>query len=454
MKPTIHQIDPNGDTLLVLCDANAPFAVLPSPADELAQKEEGEPSSPPPADETLQKEENQVGSSTAEDPDDEPKVQMRLSSKHLALASTYFAKLTANDWKETTGEDSYAYLINAREWDEEALLILMNIIHGRTAKVPEVVNLELLAKISVLVDYYQCHDAVEFFVKTWIKSLSIPAISCTGRDAFLRLSVAWVFSEASFFHLLTKTIILESKASIDTLGLPIPHGVIDALNEKREDIISGLMLGLHNLKIELCGDESLCSYECSSMSLGNLSKCMYKMGILDPHPDPPYLGHSVLALEKAIRGIKDPSSQSGCPGNFAPPRKTAAPPKPRTTTLSGTSLFGTSPGSSNPSTFSVAGFGSRFGSFEASPGSSIPSTTGASLFGTSPAPSIPSTTGASFFRTSPAPSIPSTSGGLFSTPPISPANSFCKISTRINIIMDKQLPKMVGLKMKDFVSQL
>jgi hypothetical protein len=212
MSPTIHEIDPKGDTLLILRNANAPFAVLPPPPDEIPQKGESE-----------------LGSSPADkpqDPDKEPEVRMKLSSKHLALASTYFEKLTANNWKETTPEDGYSYVVHGRDWDEKALLILMNIIHGRTSKVPDSISLEMLAKISVLVDYYQCHEAVGFFAKTWIKHPAVFSPFVNGRDVFLRLSVCWVFSEAGTFSMLTETIIQESKGPIDSLGLPIPHGII------------------------------------------------------------------------------------------------------------------------------------------------------------------------------------------------------------------------------------
>ena len=51
------------------------------------------------------------------------------------------------------------------EWGEDAFLILMNIFHLQNDKVPEKVTLQTLAKIAVLVDYYDCAVAVKMHSK-------------------------------------------------------------------------------------------------------------------------------------------------------------------------------------------------------------------------------------------------------------------------------------------------
>lgn len=40
------------------------------------------------------------------------------------------------------------------------MLILMNIIQGRNRSVPEIINLEMLARLAILVDYYDCHEVL------------------------------------------------------------------------------------------------------------------------------------------------------------------------------------------------------------------------------------------------------------------------------------------------------
>lgn len=56
-------------------------------------------------------------------------------------------------WMEGIARDSSQSLILAQDWDEKALLVLTNIIHGQTRPVPRRVTLEFLAKMTVLVDY-------------------------------------------------------------------------------------------------------------------------------------------------------------------------------------------------------------------------------------------------------------------------------------------------------------
>lgn len=86
--------------------------------------------------------------------------------------------------------------IKEKDWDAGALQILMDVIHGRTREVPKVISLETLAKIAILVDYYECLEVVvEMFSSKWMESLksTIPEIFsrdvmlCPGGYAFLGL---------------------------------------------------------------------------------------------------------------------------------------------------------------------------------------------------------------------------------------------------------------------------
>ena len=56
-------------------------------------------------------------------------------------------------------------------WDLDAFLILMNIFHCRPQILPREISLELLAKVAILADYYQCQTIVHYFADRWIKSL-------------------------------------------------------------------------------------------------------------------------------------------------------------------------------------------------------------------------------------------------------------------------------------------
>ena len=261
MASSYHELDPDGDVELILRNPDAPFAewdesshvtdcvqnsletptsILTPASKEAARKlneEDAEKSRPMimvfesldrgkdyeaplkprlPVPEPA-REDTKALSPTGADVE----VRMRLSSKHLVLASAFFKKMLQGPWKE-----SRTRTLEASDWDAEALLILMNIIHGRHRAVPRSISLEMLAKISVLVDYYQCHEVVELFAACWTRELSPGLPTEYGRDLTLWLSISWVFSQEPFFNALTKVAIKETTGPFQTLGLPIPQRVV------------------------------------------------------------------------------------------------------------------------------------------------------------------------------------------------------------------------------------
>lgn len=156
-------------------------------------------------------------------------ITYRLSSSHLALASGYFKRMFSGDWKE---KESLAYgkpmEINAQDWNPVALLILMNIIHGRTRVVPRKVQLPLLLDIATLVDYYKCLEAIEIVLEIWLDEPMIKS----AQEKFLEpttLTWAWaayVFQRPILFRETTRLILLHSKNPLDPGQYPIPQLMI------------------------------------------------------------------------------------------------------------------------------------------------------------------------------------------------------------------------------------
>lgn len=226
MAPTIHKIDPNGDTLLILRNANAPFAAgdanswpnaLPKYRSERLRKNERELVQ-------LAKTGQSTTGSTRE-------VHFQLSSKHLTLTSGYFRGLMTNNWREASSSRDFAYSVTAEDWDEAALLMVMNIIHCQTAEIPYQVGSEMVAKVALIVDYYQCRKAVSFYIPIWIKNSNdnIVSVLTYGRSLLLRFFITYVFSNAGEFETLTEIIIRESRGPIHSLGLPFPQDLIGKL---------------------------------------------------------------------------------------------------------------------------------------------------------------------------------------------------------------------------------
>ena len=149
-------------------------------------------------------------------------IRLRVSSKHLILASSYFKAALNGPWTESVSISADgSRCISANDWDPEAFLILMHIIHGRNRHVPRVVSLELLAKIAVLVDYYNCMEAVEVFAEIWLPGLRSQLLAQDGRELILWLCVSWVFGYAEVFTAMTSIALRQCQEPLPTLGLPI-----------------------------------------------------------------------------------------------------------------------------------------------------------------------------------------------------------------------------------------
>ena len=241
MPSVIHKIDRFADTIIILknpCKSFAPWE------DKLTNYKDLESS----IEHTRDNRSVQHGRKNRENREAEPaglpseptesedeEIHYLVSSSHLILASPWFrrvltTKAFTESWKDSTDG---RYHIQASDWDAEALLILLSIFHLRTRQVPRAVSLEMLAKLAVLVDYYELENAevMERDVKEWItnlrRSVAIPPSYC--RDLMLWICVSQVFRMQEEFTRATAVAIKTSKGLIQTLDLPIQQKVICTL---------------------------------------------------------------------------------------------------------------------------------------------------------------------------------------------------------------------------------
>ncbi|TDZ17224.1 hypothetical protein Cob_v009955 [Colletotrichum orbiculare MAFF 240422] len=267
-----HTIDPKGDVLLILRSPNAPFAVwdVDEEIESLAVKrtlEQGFPSPGlPPSEygeklaevEPLAEPEEQPEEDSKEDPEEEPKIKYLVSSRHLTLASSKFEAELKGPWMEGSVNDIDGYYhINASEWDPDALLILMRIFHGQTRSVPRDISLEMLAKIAVLVDYYDAPEVVEVYASIWIVKLEDELPTQNGRDMVLWLLVSHVFQLENVFSRMTQIAVTQSLKPVPTLGLPIPSIVVDLVDWQRQKAVDYIMNTLQGLLDAFPGKEGL-----------------------------------------------------------------------------------------------------------------------------------------------------------------------------------------------------
>jgi len=84
----------------------------------------------------------------------------------------------------------------------------------------------MLAKIAVLVDYYECLEVVEIFSRIWIDELKQTVPGTYSRDTMLWICISWVFRQSDQFHLATIAAAKHCRGPVQTMGLPIPDAVI------------------------------------------------------------------------------------------------------------------------------------------------------------------------------------------------------------------------------------
>lgn len=123
-----------------------------------------------------------------ESPSLQREIRYKVSSKHLTLASPAFAKALSGSWREgSTLREKGTVTINVEDWNSEAFLTILNIFHGRFSDIPNQVGVELLAKLTVLADYYQCLANVEVFAHMWMKDGESFLPRVYGRELLLEL---------------------------------------------------------------------------------------------------------------------------------------------------------------------------------------------------------------------------------------------------------------------------
>lgn len=246
--------------------------------------------------------------------EEEDGIRFKVCAGNLMSASPWFSRALERDgWSESIGNSTDGcFRISAEGWDEEAFLILMNVLHLRNNKVPRSLSLEMLAKLALLADYYEFRDSVELIVDVWVADLRvknpIPETYC--RDLILWIWISWTFKLSHEFKHATAVAITQSPEPIRDLGLPIPswitgkycstHAVwfrsyaIDEMDDRRYRSIESILFELaeqvrvYRSTTYTCPIDSVYSFRCGSMLLGALAKQIDSSNLDTPQLERPY----------------------------------------------------------------------------------------------------------------------------------------------------------------------
>lgn len=238
-----------------------------------------------------------------------------VSSRHLMLSSRYFEAVLGGEFKEGKMLRAMGHVdMHFLEDDLDSMLILLNIIHGASRKVPRNLSTEDLSKLAMLVSKFGMLEAVDFFSDTWIDHLQREGLPKSySREVLKMLYVFWVFDREREFGDMTRLAQREADETIeeDVKRLAIPRGIVDAITSARVSAISSAVAMVHGLVTKYMDGADHCDaaidddlrYACDAMVLGSLLKTSRKIGIW-PMPEAPFLGKKWRELAKKIRGIK------------------------------------------------------------------------------------------------------------------------------------------------------
>lgn len=162
-------------------------------------------------------------------PSDEPRevsYRMLVSSSHLVLASPVFQAMVEGPYAEGSTDHRGIYRFATNGWNQEALVIVLDIIHGHHRSVPKLLDLEMLAKVAVIVDYYKCHEIVEVFADRWLKALQKHCTDHYSKASMLWLLISWVFSCPEIFERMAGLALKHSTRLILAENVPIPGEIL------------------------------------------------------------------------------------------------------------------------------------------------------------------------------------------------------------------------------------
>ncbi|KAI4696593.1 uncharacterized protein J4E88_000770 [Alternaria novae-zelandiae] len=242
----------SGDVLLTLRNPGAPFAVWEREAEDgdaankSVIKEEGKEDEDadqdlkaegPPQKKRRMAERSRQGAEIQDDLGDDPErpcFVYQVSSQHLITASPKF-KSEIMSWSENNKADDGFYYMETADWDSEAFAILLNMLHLRFRQVPKELSLELLAKVAMLVDYYQCWEAFDLIANLWVTNAQrkhrVPYTY--GRELMMWMLVSWVFKLDTVFDSTTNVALRKNnRPKIQHMELSIPPAGL-----KRSDFV-------------------------------------------------------------------------------------------------------------------------------------------------------------------------------------------------------------------------
>ena len=148
-------------------------------------------------------------------------VRVRVSSKHLRLASAIFGPMP----QPSPQKNPELHLTDHAELqlpddNPAALLILLNAIHGKWRQVPHTIDLPILLEISILVDKYELLEIAEVLLDRWWPAVETTIPQAWNDDLLPWMCISSVFQKPEIWRQVTRIAQYESQYFITDHPLP------------------------------------------------------------------------------------------------------------------------------------------------------------------------------------------------------------------------------------------
>ncbi|KAJ0421386.1 hypothetical protein BJY00DRAFT_311998 [Aspergillus carlsbadensis] len=279
-----HVLDPSGEVILVVRNPNTQIAVLSNEKcsndiESSSEEDTGSESERPLKRARLPPKRSSVSrpqSKSHESGQQKPKeIRIQVSAKHLSLGSPVFTEMLTKDRKGGKSARGKGLVELALEgWDIDALLIVLYILHAQPHNIRHAAKLERLG----------------------VRLPREPARY--SPEVVTAIFVSYYFRWPEQFGVLSQRCIEASPEEITSLGLPNPKPITDAMNSVRGNAITKVTNQIYSVRDSLIVDgPNSCSFECSCIMLGCLTRGMHSLGLELTKPTLPYHGISYRTLQ-------------------------------------------------------------------------------------------------------------------------------------------------------------
>jgi len=137
--------------------------------------------------------------------DSDEKIEVRVSSKHLVLASQVFRVMLEGSFLEGRKSDAQELKrVPLPDDDADAMLLLLSIVHGLTRRVPRRIKNHLFLNVVILIDKYQLNEATEICTDIWFDVLWKSVPQNLYQDLANWIYSCWVLRKEEEFKNLTR----------------------------------------------------------------------------------------------------------------------------------------------------------------------------------------------------------------------------------------------------------